>query len=113
MPDDFREFVELPGLPPTKAEDENGHEDVPDQVGGFDLVDHLPPIPAVGETPRERSIIDRKGREWTVTAVEDAAGEKTVTLRFRHGAIEVLAQAADPAWARLPSSKLLAFAGLD
>jgi hypothetical protein len=115
MSDDFREFVELPGLAPTKAEAETGsdNDDAPGEAESFDHLHDLPPVPVHSETPAERSIVDRKGREWVVTVVEDPAGGETVTLRYRHGAIEVLAQNADANWARFPSSKLLGFAGLD
>ncbi|HLV27091.1 MAG TPA: hypothetical protein VKZ41_12340 [Gemmatimonadales bacterium] len=115
MADEYREYAELPGLLPREAETLDGYVDstVPTEPERFGEVEHLPPIPVDDDPPRERQIVDRKGRVWEVTEVEEPDGVETVTLRFRHGAIEVLAQQAEAGWGRLPSSKLLSFAGLD
>lgn len=110
MTDEFREFVELPALAPTQAEEE-------------------------GESVREREVVDRKGRIWHVTpcqsreGVSDGAGgdpgapegdgaaegdgPSGVELRFVHHGLEIRAPGAPENWARLPTSKLLELAGLD
>lgn len=112
MDDEFQEFIDFPHVPPTAAEDDDSAS-LSGDLGDGQQNPEADYEDDTGEMPHERDIIDRKGRRWHVSAVEDSAAEETITLRYRHVGIEVLAQDVPAGWGRLPSSKLLELAGLD